>query len=190
MIEGIIAILLGLYLLFGGDAAANNFVLVAAIYMLIAGIIELFRGTGTVSRYKGIVGVIVGALMLLFYAFGILGAWEFSIFAIGAIIVGAMGLYSAFFARSGRSFEWGPVIVNALLVLWGVLILFTTDLQTISGWILIAIGVIIALWGFVSRGNDDTGEDTIEDTTSAQDVVEDLTSADDASSEDSSEDAA
>lgn len=160
LLQGIIAILLGIYLLFGGEAAAGNFALVAGLYILIVGLLELWRGRGTVSRYRGIIGVIVGALVLLLKAVDIFPTyWDFTIFAIGAIIVGALGLYASFFARSGRDFQWGPVFINALLLLWGIMIFFTRaqdrDLQTISGLILSAIGVILLLWGFFSR---DKGE--------------------------------
>ncbi len=163
LVQGIIAIILGLYILIGGDPAAGNVVLVAGLYILIAGIISLFRGSSdAIGRYQGIVGVIVGALVLFLYAFDILPTfWDFTIFAIGAILVGAMGLYANFFDRGGRDFSWGPVLINALLILWGAMIFFSRvqdfDLQSITAWILIAIGAILALWGFFSR-NKKTSE--------------------------------
>jgi uncharacterized membrane protein HdeD (DUF308 family) len=156
LIQGIIAIALGLYLLLGGDPAAGNFALVAGAYVLIASIIELLRGSGSFSRYRGVIGLIVGVLILLLRFVDIFStSLDFTIFAIGVIIVGAMGLYGSFFARSGRQFEWGPVIINALLLLWGVFIFFfraqDRDLQALSGWILIAIGAVLAIWGYFNR---------------------------------------
>ncbi|MEJ2752025.1 MAG: hypothetical protein P8169_05010 [Chloroflexota bacterium] len=97
LVEGIVAILLGLYLLFGGDSAAGAFALVAGIYVLVVGILELWRGRGTVSRYRGLIGVIVGALILVLYFVDIFNTpLDFTLFAIGTIIVGAIGLYASF----------------------------------------------------------------------------------------------
>jgi protein-S-isoprenylcysteine O-methyltransferase Ste14 len=49
-------------------------------------------------------------------------------------------------------------MVNALLLLWGIAILFfrtrEAQLQNVTGWILIAIGAIILLWGFFGRGRE------------------------------------
>ncbi len=192
LIEGIIAILLGLYLLFGGDSAAGNFALIAGLYILITAVLELFRGRGTVSRYRGIIGVIVGAVILLLYFVDLFPTrWDFTIFAIGVIIVGALGLYASFFARSGRGFGWGPVLINALLLLWGILIFFfraqERDLQAISGWILIGMGAVAAIWGFLNRGDEQPAEEeSVEEPSSMDEVVEDLTSTEDETSEEDS----
>jgi uncharacterized membrane protein HdeD (DUF308 family) len=186
LVEGIVAILLGLYLLFGGDAAAGAFALVAGLYILVVGILELWRGSGTVSRYRGLIGIIVGALILLLYFVDIFGTQlDFTIFAIGVIVVGAIGLYASFFARSGRNFEWGPVLVNVLLLLWGLAIFYfrgrDADLQNVTGWILLAIGVVMIIWGYLSR---DSGEPEVV-TAPEQPTLEDMVDAakDDASDE-------
>lgn len=158
LIQGIVAIVLGLYLLFGGDAAAGNVALVAALYMLVAGVLALIRGSDdAIGRYQGIIAVVVGALVLFLYAFDILSTyWDFTIFAIGAILVGLLGLYSEFFDRGERELSWARILVNALLLLWGVMIFFSRvqefDLQGITAWILIAMGGIITVWSYLSRG--------------------------------------
>ena len=161
LLQGVIAILLGLYLLIGGNQAAVYFGLVAAIYIFVVGLIEIFRADrGSVGYYRGIVGLVVGGLLLILAAFPFLSfETGFLIFAIGVIIVGALGLYASFFARSGRSFDWGPVLINALLLLWGIAIIFfrtrEAELQSVTGWILIAIGAILLLWGFFGRSTDE-----------------------------------
>jgi uncharacterized membrane protein HdeD (DUF308 family) len=158
VIQGVIAVALGLYLLLGGVQAAGIFGLVAAIYLLITGIFDLLRRRGNSIRYyRSIISVISGLVLLLLYFVDILPTtWDFTLLAIAVIIVGAMGLYTSFFDRAGKDFSWGAVLVNALLLLWGVLIFVSrvqdVDLQAISGWILIALGVVIALWGFFGRG--------------------------------------
>jgi uncharacterized membrane protein HdeD (DUF308 family) len=165
LIEGIAILILGLYLLFGGDAAAGNVALVLALYMLIVGIIALIRGSSDrIGRYQGIIAVIVGALVLFFYAFDILDTfWDFTIFAIGAILVGLMGLYSEFFDRGGRDFSWGRFLFNALLLLLGVMIFFARvqdfNLQSIISWILIAMGAIMAVWAFLNRDKEEVVEE-------------------------------
>jgi uncharacterized membrane protein HdeD (DUF308 family) len=177
LVEGIVAILLGLYLLFGGDSAAGAFALVAGIYVLVVGILELWRGRGTVSRYRGLIGVIVGALILVLYFVDIFNTpLDFTLFAIGMIIVGAIGLYASFFARSGRNFEWGPVLVNALLLLWGLAIFYfrsqNADLQNITGWILLAIGVVMIIWGYLSRNNGEPEVVTAPEQPTLEDIVD------------------
>ena len=181
LIQGIVAIVLGLYLLFGGDAAAGNVALVAALYMLVAGVLALIRGSDdAIGRYQGIIAVVVGALVLFLYAFDILSTyWDFTIFAIGAILVGLLGLYSEFFDRRGRDLSWARVLVNALLLLWGVMIFFARvqdfDLQSVTAWILIAMGAIIAVWGYLSRDKEEAVEEVTPDSIQAKvdDTIED-----------------
>ncbi len=188
LIQGIIAIILGFYILFGGDAAAGNVALVAALYMLISGIISLFRGNDdAIGRYQGIVAIIAGALVLFLYAFNILPTyWDFTVFAIGAIIVGAMGLYNAFFARGGRQFSWGPVLVNSLLVLWGIMIFFARiqdfNLQTVTGWILVAMGAVIALWAYFTRDKDDAPVEDVSKKAASDDAAAKIDDATDEAS--------
>ena len=115
---------------------------------------------GSVGFYRGIIGLVVGGLLLLLAAFPVLSFQTgFLIFAIGVIIVGALGLYASLFARGGKSFDWGPVIINALLLLWGIAIIFfrtrEAELQSVTGWILIAIGAVLILWGFFVRSRND-----------------------------------
>jgi uncharacterized membrane protein HdeD (DUF308 family) len=181
LLQGIIAILLGLYLLFGGDAAAGNIILVAGLYMLAAGLLALIRGSkDRIGRYRGIVAVIVGALVILLYAVNILPTyWDFTVFAIGAILVGLLGLYSDFFDRGGRDLSWAKVLINALLVLWGAMIFFSRyqdfDLQNITAVILIVMGVVIAAWGYLTRDRDEVVEDIPEEVTpkDIQEKIED-----------------
>lgn len=165
LIEGIVIALLGFYLLLGGDVAAGNVALVLALYMLFVGVIALIRGSSDrIGRYQGIIAVVVGALVLFLYAFNILPTfWDFTIFAIGAILVGLMGLYSEFFDRGKRDFSWGRFLFNALLVLLGVMIFFARiqdfNLQAIISWILIAMGVIMAVWAFLNRDKEEVVEE-------------------------------
>ncbi|MFL7840512.1 MAG: hypothetical protein ACK2T4_10195 [Candidatus Promineifilaceae bacterium] len=157
LLQGIIAVLLGLYILLGGASAAGNIALVAAVYMLAVGLLALIRGSNDrIGRYRGIVAVIVGAIVLLLYAVDILDTyWDFTIFAVGAILVSLLGLYSEFFDRGKREFSWAKVLVNALLLLWGIMIFFARyqdfNLQTITGIILIVMGIVAAVWGYLTR---------------------------------------
>lgn len=191
LVEGIIAIVLGLYLLFGGDTAAENFRLVAGLYILIIGIVELWRGTGTVSRWRGIIGVVVGALILLLRIIDLPWGLDLTIFAIGVIIVGALGLYASFFARRGKRFEWGPVILNVLLVLWGILVFFfdgrPADLQNVTGWILVAAGAVLALWGFFSRDDEEEEVAEISEEVTTEDIQDKIEDAIEDASDEASE---
>lgn len=164
ILQGIIAVVLGIYLLIGGVQAAGIFALVAAGYMLITGIFDMLRGREhSIVFYRSIASIVTGGVLLFLYAVDLLPtSTDFTIFAIGVIIVGAMGLFTSFFQRAGRPFSWGPVLINLLLLIWGVLIFVArvqeSDLQLISGWILIGIGAVLVLWGFLTRGRGAANE--------------------------------
>jgi uncharacterized membrane protein HdeD (DUF308 family) len=159
LIEGIVALVFGIFILISPENANNLIGLAAGGFLLVAGIMETFnrrddRSTGFI---RGIVGLVGGAVMLalIFFAFVSLPT-AYNILAVFLIAYGALGLFNDFFGRGGQPFQWGPVLLDAILVAWGVLIFLSRtqdfDLLSISGWVLIAIGVIIGAWAlFVKR---------------------------------------
>ena len=172
LIQGLVALGLGLFMLLDPTAASAVIGLLAAIYLLVAGIVHTIRGLArrrVVKRMnlmliRGIVGLVVGGIILVIALFGI-GSADFSrtILAIGLIIFGALGLFSSVFQRDGKKLAWGPVLVNLALVVWGVLVFFARsqnlNLTLISGWILVIVGVVILAWTFLGRKEPPTETD-------------------------------
>ena len=109
--------------------------------------------------YRGIAGLIIGALLFGMYFLN-LGTVQggYTLLAIGLIVFGGLGLWVNFFDRGGKDFEWGPIIINSALVLWGVLIFFTRsqaiDLANVSAWILLIAGGAGIAWSFVMRNQE------------------------------------
>lgn len=165
LIQGLVALGLGLFLVLDRGSASFIIGLLAAIYLLVAGIIQTIRGLGLRSADKGsmvlirgLVGLVFGAILLAFALFNI-GTLQsgYTILAIGLIVFGTLGLFTSFFQRGDKGFEWGPVLVNLALMVWGILVFFSRsqgfDLALVSGWILIVVGAIILLWTFLGRKN-------------------------------------
>ena len=153
-------------------AASAVIGLLAAIYLLVAGIVHTIRGLArrrVVKRMnlmliRGIVGLVVGGIILVIALFNVgTLAFGFTILAIGLIIFGAIGLFSSFFQREGKPLAWGPVLVNLALLVWGILVFFgrsqNLNLPVISGWILVIIGVVILAWTLLGRNEEPTATD-------------------------------
>lgn len=162
LIQGLVAVGAGLFLLVDPTAATFLVGLLAAIYLLVTGLIYTVRGIivrrpgkSSLLLIRGIVGLIFGAVLLAMALFNIgdvgLG---YTILAIGLVVFGGMGLFSSLFHREGKPFAWGPVIVSGALLAWGLIILFarsTINLPAVSGWILVLIGVVIIAYTLLGR---------------------------------------
>ncbi len=172
LIQGLVALGLGLFMLLDPTAASAVIGLLAAIYLLVAGIVHTIRGLArrrvvkrmNVMLIRGIVGLVVGGIILALVVFNIgTLAFGYTVLAIGLIIFGAIGLFSSFFQREGKPLAWGPVLVNLALLVWGVLVFFgrsqNLNLAVISGWILVIIGVVILVWTLLGRKDEPTESD-------------------------------
>ena len=172
LIQGLVALGLGLFMLLDPTAASAVIGLLAAIYLLVAGVIHTIRGLArrrVVKRMnlmliRGIVGLVVGGIILVIALFNVgTLAFGFTILAIGLIIFGAIGLFSSFFQREGKPLAWGPVLVNLALLVWGILVFLgrsqNLNLPVISGWILVIIGVVILAWTLLGRNEEPTEAD-------------------------------
>ncbi len=162
LIQGLVAVGAGLFLLVDPTAATFLVGLLAAIYLLVTGLIYTVRGIivrrpgkSSLLLIRGIVGLVFGAVLLAMALFNIgdvgLG---YTILAIGLVVFGGMGLFSSLFHREGKPFAWGPVIVSGALLAWGLIILFarsTINLPAVSGWILVLIGVVIIAYTLLGR---------------------------------------
>ena len=172
LIQGLVALGIGLFMLLDPASASKVIGVLAAVYLLIAGIIHTIRGLArrrvvkrmNVMLIRGIVGLVVGGIILVLAVFNIgTLAFGYTILAIGLIIFGAVGLFSSFFQREGKPLAWGPMLVNLALLVWGILVFFgrsqNLDLAVISGWILVIIGVVILVWTLLGRKEEPTEYD-------------------------------
>lgn len=162
LIQGLVALGAGLYLLVDPTGARFLIGLLAAIYLLVTGLIYTVRGIiarrpgkSSLLLIRGIVGLVVGGVLLLMALFDI-GTLDlgYTILAIGLILFGGMGLFSSLFKREGKSFAWGPVIVSGALLAWGLIVLFlrsSINLPAVSGWILVIIGIVIIAYTVLGR---------------------------------------
>jgi len=166
LLEGLVAIGLGLFMMFDQTRAGTSLGLIIAAYIAITGLLQTIgafwnqgAGSSTVDLIRGLVGLISGGIILVFYFFNMLAPnVGITILGIALIVYGGLGLYQGFFARSGKPFTWAGIIVNGALVLWGVLMLIARSqdipLTLWSGLILLVVGVIVAIYGFMSRKPD------------------------------------
>lgn len=171
LIQGLVALGLGLFMVLDPTSAGKTIGVLAAIYLLVAGIIHTIRGLArrrvlkrtNLMLIRGIAGLVVGGIILFFALFSI-GSVSMAqiVLAIGLILFGAMGLFSSVFQRDGKAFAWGPVLANLALVVWGILIFIGRNqgwnLTAISGWILIIIGVVVLVWTLLGRKEPPPGE--------------------------------
>lgn len=133
LIEGIAALAFGIFILFSPDNATNLIGLAAAGFLLVAGVVEAIarreRYTDT-GFIRGIIGL-VGGVIMLFLVWGdfVSITTAFNIFAAFLIAYGGVGLFNDFFSRGGKAFEWGPVLLDLILLAWGVLIFFSRTVQ-------------------------------------------------------------
>lgn len=163
LIQGILAIGLGVWTLIGRESALTAFIYASAVYVAVAGLIQTVRSLlnrgledSTTELIRGLIGLIGGAAVLvLAYFTTTTMPTILTILGIVLIAYGAVGLFSTLFARGGREFLWQPVLVNALLVLLGVLV-FVDRIQEIdvllwASIIFIAAGAVMVLYALTRQ---------------------------------------
>ncbi len=162
IIRGIIALVLGIYLLVAANSSAPLVVGYAlAGYLTISGAMQTFAsifnrnapGSRT-DRLRGLLGLVGGGVLLLLAYFDILSPSASYIgLAILLIAYGALGLFEVLFDRGAKSFNWMSLIINVLLIALGVLAFVfrarELNLLTYAGGILLLIGAIIFLYGYL-----------------------------------------
>lgn len=164
LIQGLVAVGAGLFLLIAPKSALFLVGSLAAVYLLVSGALYIMRDRSARRSAKsklllirGIVGLVFGGVLLLMGLFRI-GSLSlgYTILAIGLLIFGGTGLFQSLFQRDSKAFAWGPVIVSSALLAWGLIILLlrsSVDLAAVSGWILVLIGVVIVVYVILDRKN-------------------------------------
>jgi uncharacterized membrane protein HdeD (DUF308 family) len=161
LLRGIIALVLGIFLIAGGDTATTTTAYVLAAYLAIAGGAQTFSGLlnrrapgSTTDRLRGLIGLIGGVTMVLLLYFNVLSLpAAFTIIAVLVIIFGLLGLFESFFDRGKAYFRWMPVIVNVLLVAMGALVFYSRsaagfNLQLWTGVLLAILGTAVVVYAY------------------------------------------
>ena len=127
LIEGILAIGLGIYAL-AMPLQAQGLVLIGlAIVLAVNGLLTLFaylrrRRQGNLPLVRGSIGLVVGLIVILMPVFNfgsqLTAAW---ILAIGLILAGVMALLAVFMEASGS--RWGNLLIAVLFAVLGGVIL-------------------------------------------------------------------
>ena len=170
LVRGAFALVLGLYLLLGAQTAPVVVVYALAIYMAVSGAIQtimslLNRGApgAKTDRVRGLVGLVGGGALLLLAYFDVLSlSAAYTLLAVLLIAYGALGLFEVIFARGAERFRFMPLIVNALLILLGVLVFYfrarELDLRTWAGALLALIGLGLIGFGYLVQMRNPTVE--------------------------------
>jgi len=162
LVQGIVAIGLGVYIMAQREQAIVYIGMLAAAYIFVSGITQAIGSTvqknkkSTSGLIRGIAGVVIGGGLLAAGWFGWVDVKTgYSLLAVGLLLYGGLGLWHSFFDRGDIPFSWGPIFLNALLMLWGFLVFFSRmqgfDLAFISAVILMVLGIIAIVWSFLIR---------------------------------------
>lgn len=157
LVEGILAIILGLLLLTNPIKASGALVLALGLYWIIIGILELVgllrdRSAWGWKLFVGIIAILAGGVIVsgflggqsdlqtmlgTTFAVGLAFSW---VIGFMAIMYGIIALIAAF-----RGGGWGAGIMGVLGILFGILILANTAAATIG--LPIALGILFVFAG-------------------------------------------
>lgn len=158
LLEGIIAILIGIFLLYEPIATTILLIQILAIFWLIEGIIAVigalvFSKDGKWKLLSGIISIIVGGVILMYPVFSPYIVLRFLVIFIGALAIvnGAVILISGF-----KEKEWGMGILGTLSVILGLLLLTNSlagilVLPWLFGILFIVGGIGTVIWGIKMR---------------------------------------
>ena len=146
LIQGIATVIIGILLWTNPVQTATTLVMFLAIYWIVTGVISLLRLFVDRSHwgwkvFNGLLGILAGWALLRLDNVGaaMLFGWTVVIIlAIQGIIMGIVGLIEAFRGRG-----WGPGIMGALSILFGVLLWSNSIAATVVLPWVIAIFMIV-----------------------------------------------
>jgi uncharacterized membrane protein HdeD (DUF308 family) len=160
MIQGIAAVILGILLWTNPAQTATTLVMFLAIYWIVAGVMELLRLFVDRSKwgwkvFSGVIGILAGWALLNLgnVQAAMLFGWTVVILlAIQGIIMGIAELIEAF-----QGGGWGPGIMGALSILFGILlwthsVAATVMLPWVIAIFMIVGGILAIILAFRLRG--------------------------------------
>ncbi len=160
LVEGIFALIFGLFLITAPGATSVFLVTVLGFYFLIRGIfaiVEIFLPNRTTHwgwlLIMGILGIIAGLLVLKhpIYATAITATFIIVFLAVDGLIMGILGLIRAFTGGG-----WGPGILGILTIIIGLYLLVNAfnaalALPVVFGAFLIVGGIVAIFYSFRIR---------------------------------------
>jgi uncharacterized membrane protein HdeD (DUF308 family) len=158
LLEGIIAIIIGIFLLYEPMATTILLIQLLAIFWLAEGIISIikaliFTKDGKWRLLSGILSIIAGVVILMYPIISPYIVLKFLIIFIGALAIvnGAVILASTLRGR-----EWGMRILGVISIILGLLLLTNSlagvlILPWIFGFFLIIGGIGVVIWGIRIR---------------------------------------
>lgn len=164
LVEGILAVLLGIFFLSNPATTSVGFVLGLGFYWIVIGAVDIFRifqdrdGWGW-KLFSGILGITAGFLIVS----GILGqnhplGTAFSVgtaftivLAVTSIVYGVIGIVQAF-----RGAGWWPAVLGGFGIFFGLIMLFNPLSATLAlpwsiGIVLIGLGIFLIIAAFRMR---------------------------------------
>jgi uncharacterized membrane protein HdeD (DUF308 family) len=161
VLKGVVALVLGIFLIAGGETASASTAYAVAVYIALAGGMQVFSGLlnrrtpgSTTDRIRGLVGLVGGVTVILLLYFNVVTLpTAFTILAILVIVFGLLGLFESFFDRGRAYFRWMPVIINVILVVLGALVFYSRsaagfNLQLWTGLLLAILGTAIIVFAY------------------------------------------
>lgn len=162
LVEGIVALVLGAYLIIAPAQAATILGLLLSLFLIIDGIIQFVASLrqavrGRLGRWRGIIGVVVGVAILVIWFFG-LEARELAvtILGVGLLIYGLTGVFLVLFRRGDTRFRWGVLLGSVILTVVGLVALFdnfSPGFQSLPviGALLVVLGVGLIIFAVGRR---------------------------------------
>lgn len=165
LVEGLIALGIGLYALLAADSARRNIVLLVGLFLLLNGLVHAYGlltqpTTGDpMARFRLLragIGVVTGLLVVVnrFAEFMSLNAARF-VLAIGLLGIGLVWLVGLIVVREDVERRLSGLVVAALLVIWGAFVLYLASMDTSSsrliGWGALIVGAGLILFAVYRR---------------------------------------
>ncbi len=165
LLEGIIALIIGVYMIVSPIQATTILGLLMSIFLVINGAIQLYqslrnKGKGRfvkVAMWRGIIGLAVGAFILVIWLVGV-NARDFAIILLwlGLIVYGLLGVYLVIAGRSHRGgIRWSVLLGSVIILLFGLLVAYDdftdTGLINVIAVLMVVLGILLILLGLGRR---------------------------------------
>jgi uncharacterized membrane protein HdeD (DUF308 family) len=154
LVEGVILLAIGIFMLVQPVEAAAAFVLLLGGFLLINSLLRLFHGLyklpeGADARLlmmRGGVGLVTGILVVaspFFEQINLIAAGI--ILGVGLLLSGLIGLVNIFLMRSGQATTWGIVLADLVEVVLAVIVFYELNISRASESTLTILGIAFIL---------------------------------------------
>lgn len=166
--EGIVLVLVGLFLLFAPQTSQRVVGYILAIILAVTGAIQLYGALrarqegqlGQLNTVRGAVGLAAGALIVILLLLNVVSLQAARvILGLGAVAFGGIGVYLIYLTREAGLRPW-PIISNAFWVLFGLLLLLAalggqllSSVTQVVNVVLLLGGAFLIIWGIVIKNS-------------------------------------